>query len=91
MKIELKTPLTAETIRRVTNAACTAEGASIRYIATHSTEVGRDTLFLALKGERSCGEQFRDEVISRGGYLLTEGEGERSFTVSLKQEIISPL
>ena len=91
MKIELKTPLTAETIRRVTNAACTAEGASIRYIATHSTEVGHDTLFLALKGERSCGEQFRDEVISRGGYLLTEGKGEKSFTVSSVPEALFAL
>lgn len=83
MKIKLTQPLTAQEIKTITKCtACTAIGATIYYIATHSSEVDRDTLFLALPGENSHGENYRTEVLARGGFLLTEKTGERSFTVS---------
>jgi UDP-N-acetylmuramoyl-tripeptide--D-alanyl-D-alanine ligase len=92
MKIELNAPLSSEEIKRMTHAkACTAEGASIRYIATHSSEVSKDTLFLAMAGEKTHGEAFRSEVIARGGYLLTEKEGEKSFTVASVKEALFAL
>lgn len=83
MKIKLTHPISAKEIERITKCtACTAADASIRYIATHSAEVERDTLFLAMAGENANGEDFREEVIARGGFLLTEAYGDKSFTVS---------
>ncbi len=83
MKIKLTHPISAGEIERITESvACTVMDANIRYIATHSAEVERDTLFLALAGENANGEDFREEVLARGGFLLTEAYGEKSFTVS---------
>jgi len=83
MKIKLTTPISAKEIERITKCiACTAENAEIRYIATHSSEVEKDTLFLSMAGEHANGEDFREEVLSRGGYLLTEAYGDKSFTVA---------
>ena len=92
MKIKLTIPLSCEEIQQITHTIrCTAEDAKIRYIATHSSEVEHDTLFLAMVGEKTCGEQFRAEVIARGGYLLTESMGERSFTVRSVSEALFAL
>ena len=83
MKIKLTYPISAKEIEAVTGCTIhSAEDAEIQYITTHSSEVERDTLFIAMQGERTHGEAFRDIVIARGGYLLTEKAGERSFTVS---------
>lgn len=83
MKIKLIQPLKAQEIENITKCtACTAKDATIHYIATHSSEVEPDTLFLALQGGNNHGENFRTEVLERGGFLLTEKIGERSFTVS---------
>lgn len=92
MKIKLSSPLSSEEIERMTyTKACTAKGATVRYIATHSSEVTKDTLFLAMAGEKTHGERFRAEVIARGGFLLTEKQGDKSFTVSSVEEALFAL
>ncbi len=92
MKIKLTAPLSSEEIKQITHTtACTAEDASIRYIATHSAEVTKDTLFLAMAGEKTHGDSFRSDVIAHEGYLLTEKAGEKSFTVRSVSEALFAL
>lgn len=83
MKIKLTYKLSRREIESITQCiVCTAKSEYLDSIATHSSEVTEGTLFLALQGTRGHGEDFRDEVLARGGCLLTDRPGENSFTVS---------
>ncbi len=82
MKIKLTHPISAKEIEGITGCVlCGVENARIHSVATHSSEVEENTLFLAMQGEKTHGEAFRNEVIARGGFLLTEKHGDKSFCV----------
>ena len=47
-------------------------------LSDRAQEIGRDGLFVALRGDRADGRQWADAVRSRGGYVLSDQPGERT-------------
>ena len=84
MKIKLTKPYTAREIEEVTGALISPDihpTETMDSIATHSDEVERNTLFLTFRGEKTNGECFHEEVLRRGGFIMSEKRLARGFTV----------
>lgn len=57
----------------------TQDTTKIEVISDRFEEIGENGLFVALQGERVDGRKFCSEVIKKGGYVLSDQPGERTF------------
>ena len=56
----------------------TEDTTELTVLSDRAQEIGRDGLFVALRGDRADGRQWADAVRSRGGYVLSDQPGERT-------------
>ena len=75
MKIELASPLPCESVARAIGAEHSSTAGSFSNIATSSFEADENTLFFALDGRHTSGEEFVRTLAERGIFSVTRKRG----------------
>ena len=81
MRIKLQVPMSLDEIQKITYGFLNSPDATITHIVTDSREVKRGDLFIALRGERFDGDDYVEEIIRLGGYVLSEKSDFATVTV----------
>ena len=87
MRIRLDIPLSLSAIARAVGGTLLQNDAIINAVCTDSREVSSGELFVALRGEHTDGNDFVDEVISKGAYALGRS-GASIFVYDTKEAIL---
>ena len=82
MKIKFSTPITSSEICFATGARYRGEKRSFTHLSTSSVDADENTIFFALDGKRTTGEEFVRELAMRNVCSVTKREEDTSFTHS---------
>lgn len=80
MRIKLASPLTIDAVAKAIGSASKGAKKELNYIATSSVEADEDTLFFALDGRHTSGEEFVVSLAKRGIYSVSRKSGDYILT-----------
>ncbi len=88
MRIKLQLPMRLTEIQKITSAFLTSDDATVTHIVTDSREAKERDLFIAIRGEHFDGADYAEDIIKRGGYVLSENSNFSTLTVSSSENAL---
>ena len=92
MRINLSLPLKAKDLKKVLRADSSVPDETVfTHLCSDSRIVQSGDLFIALKGLNFDGEDFTEDAIDKGAFVISVFSGDRSFTVAKTKEALFDL